>query len=246
MNQEEQEVQTQDTGNMTAEEIRTAILQQESEAKNTESQQEDNNAKDQSGTGVETEENQEAEEDNVFDALFEENKPEENDNAKDEKKEEEDNLEDEDKKLIDRRVEEKLQPYKQQILAAEKEKINTSFDKYIEENPQFNKYKDNVKPYATKLYNSFVKEGIKLEDGSIIRIPEGKYNDFVTAFVLGKGMLKIGASMKSQSDNEAAQGSQSADSYRSEEVGGIPNVEGMSRQDFEKLTQDVKTGKFRA
>lgn len=248
---------------MTSEEIRAAI--QEAEAKGDENKgeeveqdQQDNDDKggdNSSGEEIEgdTEEKEDEAEDEGLDELFEVDdiKKEEKEEKKtdEEKVEDEDDVSEEDAKLInklvDRKLKEALEPMTKQKEALEIETQNVAFDKYIEENPQFTKYKDNIKPYVSKLYGPLVKQGIKLEDGSTLKIKEGKFNDFLASFVLGKGMLKIGANMKSSADSKAQRDDQSGGNRRKTETdGGIVDASSLDKQDFEAMVESAKRGKF--
>ena len=216
----------------------------------------DTNKKDDETKTAEDKKTEEEDKD-LIDSVFAEEKAEEDkekeakdfkkkkDQEEEEDQEQEDQIAEEDKKMISKVVEEKLKPYQEQARKAEIQKVELEFDRYVAENPELSKYKDNIKPYVSKLHSVFVKNGIKLEDGTKIKVPEAKYNDFVTAFVLGRGMLKIGARMKAGADQKAANDSQAAASYRKQETGGIPDIKNMSKEEFSKLTTSVKSGKFK-
>jgi hypothetical protein len=200
--------------------------------------------------------------DDVLDKLFEEEQKEPEKQPEDkksgdivdpekkgdeEKQDEEDDISAQDEELISKVIDKRLEPFKAQAKEAEVAKVNASFDNFIETNPHFDKYKDNIKPYVAKLYEPFVKTGVKLGDGSLIRIPEAKFNDFVTAFILGKGMLKIGAQMHASAGNKAAAGSQAAGGYRkTDSDGAIPDVTNMNKEEFANFKNRVMQGNFKA
>jgi hypothetical protein len=196
--------------------------------------------------------------DDILDSLFSEEEIKKEEEKESEKKEpekkseeeEEDDISEEDKKMVEKvlgkRLEEGLAPYKQEVAKAREEKLNSGFDNFVKENPQFEKYKDNIKPYIAPLYDTFVKNGVTLENGKVLKVAEGKYNDFVTALILGRGMLKVGAQMRANADSKAGADSQASSSYRpTEKASGIPDVKNMSKDDFAKLQQDVMSGNFK-
>lgn len=154
---------------------------------------------------------------------------------------EEDDLSDDDKKLVDQAVEKRMTPFLQQQAQEAERRRNDSFDKYIKDNPHLAKYADKIRPYIHKMYDPMVKNGI-----NGIKASESTYFDRLTGFVLGTGLLKIGARMEKAAAGKAGKGSQSAGGNRPADKSDlVPDFANMNAADFKKIEDQVLDGTYK-
>lgn len=167
------------------------------------------------------------------------NKPEKKEDKKED--DEEDPLSDEDNAAIDKAVEKRLAPLREQQQVAEKEKRDSAFNSYLNENPHLKKYGENIRPYIHKFYDTMVKSGV-----NGVKIKEERFFDSMVGMVLNKGLLKVGAKMERAAKSKSSKGSQSAAGTRPQDNDGkLPNARDMSNADFQKLQEQVLNGEYK-
>lgn len=151
---------------------------------------------------------------------------------------EEEGINPEDAKLIDRRVAKQMEPFKKQVVDAEKKERNSILNAFLSEEGKI--FKDQSEQIRSLVHDKRFQElGIKKE----IQV------DVAVAMTLGwKGLLKIGAERERGLSSKAKatrSGGSGSNTRTGRSAGGLPDVNRMTSDNFNKLRDGVKAGKVK-